>query len=436
MAEMLEARNPSNSVQDGEIERNLGLDAGSGHRRHLWRWLVLLGLALIVGLGLYRWIFNSGTPAMQYKTQPAVRADLTLTVSATGNLQPTNQVDVGSELSGTIRTVEVDYNDHVTVGQVLAKLDTAKLQAQVLQSQAALASAMAKVKQVQATVKQSTSDLDRLAEVRRLSNGKAVSPNDLDAAQATLDRAQADLAAAQAAVAQAQATLELNQTDLSKAVIRSPINGVVLVRSVEPGQTVAASLQSPVLFTLAEDLTQMELHVDVDEADVGQVEKGQEATFTVDAYPERSFPARITQVRFGSKTVDGVVTYETVLAVDNSDQSLRPGMTATAEITVKKIKDALLIPNAALRFSPPAQQKADSTGNGSILSRLFPRPRWNRIKQKEEKISAKTQRQVWTLTGEELTPLTITIGSTDGIMTQVIQGDLKPGMKLVVDTEG
>jgi HlyD family secretion protein len=210
----------------------------------------------------------------------------------------------------------------------------------------------------------------------------------------------------------------------------------VLLRSVEPGQTVAASLQAPVLFTLAEDLTQMELHVDVDEADVGQVTRGQEAIFTVDAYPESSFPARITQVRFGSKTVDGVVTYETVLKVDNSDQLLRPGMTATADITVKQIKDALLIPNAALRFSPPTQQKGRSTGNGSIISKLFPRPQWSRAKPREEKFGAKTEQRVWTLVNEELTPIAITIGSTDGIMTQVIQGEVKAGTDLVVGAQG
>jgi HlyD family secretion protein len=420
---------------NAEIGRNLGLDAPSGRsRRNLWRWMAISALVMMATLGVFYFMAKGKAPALQYKTQATVRGDMTLTVTATGNLQPTNQVDVGSELSGTIRNVEVDYNDQVKVGQVLARLDTSKLTAQVLQSQAALASALAKVNQVQATVTQTESDFERLKEVGKLSNGKAVSQNDLDAAKAASARALADQAAAEAAVAQARATLELNQTDLAKSVIRSPINGVVLVRSVEPGQTVAASLQAPVLFTLAEDLTQMELHVDVDEADVGQVSPGQESTFTVDAYAERSFPARITQVRFGSKTVDGVVTYETVLEVDNSDRVLRPGMTATADITVMEIKDTLMIPNAALRFSPPSPQKTSQTGNGSIMSRLFPRPRWSPAKPRSEKFGAKTEQRVWILSGEELTPIDITIGSTDGIMTQVIQGDLKPGMNLVVDT--
>jgi HlyD family secretion protein len=199
--------------------------------------------------------------------------------------------------------------------------------------------------------------LERLQYLSKISGNRAVSVHDLDAAKAALARARADEAAARASVDLARATLEVNETDLSKAVIYSPINGIVLTRSVEPGQTVAASFQAPVLFTLAEDLSMMELHVDVDEADVGQVQEGQRAVFTVDAYPDRSFPAHIRQVRYGSKTVDGVVTYETILVVDNSDLSLRPGMTATADIVVKEIENTILIPNAALRYKPASAHR-------------------------------------------------------------------------------
>jgi HlyD family secretion protein len=258
------------------------------------------------------------------------------------------------------------------------------------------------------------------------------SQQELDTAKAVLARAQADDASARAVVSQTQATLDANRTDLTKAVIRSPINGVVLKRSVEPGQTVAASFQAPVLFTLAEDLTQMELDVDVDEADVGQVQKGQEATFTVASYPNRTFPARITDVHYGSQTVAGVVTYETVLKVDNSDLALRPGMTATAAITVKRVENALLVPNAALRFTPPVQEPRASTGGG-LLSKILPRPPQPAPSAREEAQSGAKQQHVWIVRNGQLDAISVTTGTTDGVMTEVTAGHVEPGMALVVD---
>ena len=267
-----------------------------------------------------------------------------------------------------------------------------------------------------------------------MSNHKGPSQRDMVVAQAALQRAQAVEITAKAQVSQARATLEADETDLAKAVIHSPINGIVLVRNVEPGQTVAASLQAPVLFTLAEDLTQMELHVDVDEADVGQVTKGQEAIFTVDAHPGRTFPAQITQVRYGSQTVNGVVTYKTVLIMDNSDLSLRPGMTATADITVKKVENATLIPNAALRFIPPNKEKEDASDDVSLLQKLMPRRhRRPPKKSKDTTVDNKLQR-VWTLRDGKLLAITVGIGATDGRMTEVTSGDIEPEMEFVVDT--
>ncbi|HSH12936.1 MAG TPA: efflux RND transporter periplasmic adaptor subunit, partial [Desulfurivibrionaceae bacterium] len=250
--------------------------------------------------------------------------------------------------------------------------------------------------------------------------------------------ARANEAMLQANIAEAEANLKVDQTNLEKAIIISPINGVVLKRTVEPGQTVAASLQAPVLFTLAEDLAKMELHVDVDEADVGQVKAAQLATFTVDAYPERTFPARISQVRYGSKTVDGVVTYETLLEVDNSDLSLRPGMTATANITVKELHDALLVPNAALRFVPPAKTEGSNKkerNEASVLSRLFPRPRREPPVRKEinNKGSKRAQR-VWVVREGNLAQIPVTVGASDGTSTEITDGDLQPGQEVVVDS--
>ena len=415
-----------------DIARTLGLDLPKGRRKRVKRWLIVLILAIVAVTTGFVMKDRSTSPSIQFKTQEAAKGDLMVTVTATGSLEPTNQVDVGSELSGIIRTVEVDYNDRVKVGQILARLDTSKLDAQVLQSKAALASAKANVLQTKATVREARSNLARLKKVRELSNNKVGSQYDLDAAEAAVDRARANEAGARADVAKAQATLGANQTDLAKAAIRSPIKGMVLVRNVEPGQTVAASLQAPVLFTLAEDLTQMELHVDVDEADVGQVKEGQGATFTVDAYPDRTFQARITQVRYGAQTTDNVVTYETVLKVDNRDLSLRPGMTATADVTVNKVEEALLIPNAALRFSPP-EQKKPTFRKASLLSSLLPR-RPGRQGPKRRTVGGDQKGQcVWTLRDGDLTPVRIMTGATDGTMTVVTSGNLEVGTSLVVN---
>lgn len=416
-----------------DMEKNLELDAGSSGKRRIKRGVIMLVLVLAAVFAGVKFMGAKSGATVEYITKPAEKGDLTIKVTATGNLEPINQVDVGSELSGIVEAVFVDYNERVTQGQVLAVLDTSKLESQVVKSRASLAAARAQVMEAEATIKEAENALDRLVKVRERGGDKAVSEQDLDAAEATLSRAKAGKAMAEASVAQAQATLDAAETDLSKAKILSPINGVVLVRSVEPGQTVAASLQAPVLFTLAESLTQMELHVDVDEADVGQVQDGQAAAFTVDAYPERRFPAEIKQVRYGSQVVDGVVTYETLLLVDNTDLLLRPGMTATADIVVREIADAVLVQNVALRFEPPQAEKTETreTG-GNVLNKLFPRPR-GAEKPKTVEDSGK-QARVWILKNGAPVPVPVTTGITNGIMTEIINGEVTPGMELVVDS--
>jgi HlyD family secretion protein len=427
-----------NKNLETDIAQTLGIDKASGKRKLLRRLLVWGFLFLAAAIAIVFLFTGNKAETVQFMTQPASRGDITITVSATGNLEPTNQVDVGSELSGIIETVEVDHNDQVTVSQVLARLDTDKLDAQVLQSKAALESARAQVLQAQATLTEKRLELRRMKKAYELSGGKVPSQFDLDAAEAALARAQADEAGAKAQVAKARASLKAEETDLAKTVIRSPINGIVLSRDVEPGQTVAASLQAPVLFTLAEDLTQMELHVDVDEADVGQVKEGQEAAFTVDAYPEMTFPARITQMRYSSQDTDGVVTYETVLKVDNSRLLLRPGMTATAEITVQRVTNAILAPNAALRFTPPViddLKKEKRPDGGTVMGKLMPRPpRPQKTSSNSHPESANTRidRRVWTVNAGHLVPVPVKTGATDGIMTEIVEGDIAPGMELVV----
>jgi HlyD family secretion protein len=425
----------SKKSSNTDIDQVLELDRKYKRRRRLRRWIVIILILLIAWTSVSALKRKEGQNAPKYETQKARRGNLTIIVTATGTLQPTNEVQVGSEESGIVKSVDVDYNDKVTVDQVLARIDTSRLDAQITQSKASLEAAKANVLQAQATLSETSSKLDQYKKVRLLSDNKVPSQTELDAAQAAYERANANVASAKASVSQAQAALETLETDKYKTVIRSPIDGVVLTREVEVGQTVAAAFQAPVLFTLAEDLTQMELHVDVDEADIGQVKEGQNAVFTVDAYPNREFEAKIIQIRYGSQTVEGVVTYETVLKVDNSDLSLRPGMTATAEITVNKIEDALLISNNALRFSPPVaqQQPQQQERPRGLLGALFVRPPRMEM-QHEEESPNKAEKKVWTLVNGQLSPVDITVGSTDGVMTEVVKGDIQPGTEIVTDT--
>lgn len=413
-----------------DMAETLGVQVGHKRATKVRRWLgVAAGLATLIGLTV---LFRSDERSVtRYKTQPVELGSLTVTVTATGNLEPINKVDVGSELSGIVRTVGADYNDSVREGQVLATLDTDRLGALVLESKAILRSARAKVEDAEATLTERRLALERMAE---LVAKELFSRSELDSAEAQFKRAEADLISAKAEVSQAEANLNARQTDLEKTVIRSPITGVVLDRSVEPGQTVAASLQAPILFTLAEDLIQMELHVAVDEADIGLVSEGQAATFTVDAHPERGFPAEITELRYASETVAGVVTYQAVLRVDNSDLALRPGMTATAEIEVQTVKNSLLVPNAALRFVPPTTKEGSSQRSGGVLSAILPRrPGSEQTSQPAtEEVGGQ---QVWMLKDGQPFVLSVQTGATDGLKTEVTTGNVEPGLALLVDVQ-
>ncbi len=426
----------SRSSNTDDISQTLELTP-SHLKKSRWKRRLKYGIGAIILAGAALWWFSGRkAESVHYVTQPAKQGKLVVTVSATGTLNPIKEVDVGIEVSGTIKSVDVDYNDAVKVGQVLAELDTTKLEQQMLQSSASFDSAQASVLQAEATVREAEAKWKQLNRVHELSDGKMPAQTDLDAAQASLDRAKADELSARAKASQAQATLDVNRTDLAKAVVHSPIDGVVLTRDIEPGQTVASSFEAPVLFTLAEDLKQMELLVDVDEADVGSVRDGQEAVFTVDAYPDREFPAQITKVRYASETVDGVVTYKAVLRVDNSDLSLRPGMTATAVITVNKIEEALLIPNAALRFSPPEPPQSNKEEGKSLMSSLMPRPPRHGQKQPDAPAAGKeTHATVWTLQNDQLKPVSIVKGTSDGLFTEVTSTELEPGMELVTEME-
>lgn len=385
--------------------------------------LVIGGGALV--LALLGYLTLGGPSPVRYVTAPATRAALIVSVTATGSVQPTTKVDVSSELSGTVRAVLVDYNARVVQGQVLAELDTDKLRATVESSRARVASARAKASEAEATVIEKQRDFERK---RTLVGRQVTSEMSLDTAQAAYTRAVAGVESARADVGVAEADLKLNETNLAKARIVSPIGGVVLKRNVDPGQTVASSLQAPVLFSIAEDLRKMELQVDVDEADVGRVISGQRATFTVDAFADRKFPAVIRDVRFASETIQGVVTYKAVLDIDNSELLLRPGMTATAEIRVSHIADALLVPNTALRYAPPA---STAQPQQSLLKRMLPGPPTFRAASQHEETGP--ERTLYVLKEGQPTGVKVTIGLSDGKSTQVLAGDVKPGDALITD---
>jgi HlyD family secretion protein len=398
-------------------------------RRPRW-WVAMLLLAAAVAGGLW-WQGQSRQRAQPvYITEPIQRGDLTLTVSANGTLQPVRSVNIGSELSGTVREVLVDVNDRVQRGQVLVVLDTAKLQDQVNSARAALASAQAQVVQADASAREAQAQLARLEELARLSGGKMPSAAELDAARAALERAQAAQATARAAVEQARAALSTNETNLAKASIRSPIDGVVLARNVDPGNAVAASLQAVTLLTIAQDLRRLKLDVAVDEADVGVVREGLPATFTVSAYPRRRYPATVGRVAFGATKTDNVVTYTATLDVDNQDLSLRPGMTATANIRAVERKDVLLVPNTALRFTPT--EPAPPGSGGGLASLLTPKP--PTVGRKTVRLDNRGgPRQIWILRDGKPQSVPVTVGISDGRLSEVSGEGLSEGLPVIIE---
>jgi HlyD family secretion protein len=406
--------------------------AGKHFKRNL-----ILGLLLLAGAGGgWFWWSRSQRIAHQlpaFVTETLQRGEIHLIITATGTLEPTNEVTVGSELSGITLEVNADINDRVGKGQPLAKLDTSRLTQQTESSRANVRAAQAKVEQSQATVRESAANLSRQLNLRRLSKGMATSKSDLDMATASADRAGADLLNAEAEVGTAQAQVKINENDLTKAVIKSPIEGVVLTRNLEPGQTVVASFTAPQLFIIAESLEKMKLNVAIAEADIGRVAKGQDSTFTVDAWPDRSYTAKVSRVAYGSEVKDNVVTYLAELEVSNVDLSLRPGMTATADIAVADATDIFVVPAAALRFTP-ANPAAVSTAKKSLLQNIIPMPgRGSKRPSLEEAGEPSSAgHRVWVLRDGRPVAIAVTVGLSDGRHTGVTGPGLAEGLEIII----
>lgn len=404
-------------TQGQSIENALGLDGGSRRRGRRWIWLVLF--LLVAAGGTYAWWSTAGGTGdvVAYHTVPAERGDLTVEITATGTLQPLTQVDVSSELSGVVRAVPVQENQTVAKGDVLAELDTTRLAAQVERAEASLQAAEAKVKEAQTTLKETEQTLVR---TQSLSGRGMVTEQALEGAVASRDRAESGVATAEANRAIAAADLKLQRADLAKSTIYAPIDGIVLTRDVDPGQTVASSLSAPVLFVIAENLETMIVEAAIDEADIGAVAKGQDARFTVDAFPNRRFDATISDISFASVTTEGVVTYDARLAVDNSDLALRPGMTATVSVVTREANDVVLVPSAAFRFRPPATER-NSGGFG--LQDLFGGRRMGRIfERREPTVSTDGSRTLYVLRDGQPTATRVRTGSTDGENTEIVSG--------------
>lgn len=417
-----------------DIAEHLGVGPGRKRWRKVAAWLVVL-LVIVGAAFAYLNNRNAAAPVVRYRTENARTGDLMVTVTATGQLASTRDVSVGSEVSGIIDTVEVNYNDTVKVGQVLARINTEKLDAQVAQDKAALESARAKVEDAKVTVTETEAEYRRMVAARERSKNQLPSQHDLDAAKAAYERAKVAVLGAQAAVTQAEATLTQDQTNVAKAVIKSPVNGVVLARNVEPGQTIAASFSVTTMFQLAEDLSRMKLQVNIDEADVGAVKEGQAVSFSVDAYPGRRFPGRITQLRYQSTTTNNVVTYLAVISVDNQKMLLRPGMTATAIITVQSLKNALLVPNVALRFNPANGAGGNQSDNRSFIRKLMPGPPpMSKRAATDDSDAAGAGPHVWVLKNGQPAPVGVKTGVSNGKLTEIVSGDIAAGVPLVVET--
>jgi HlyD family secretion protein len=432
----MSAVNTSNQNQSASSQ----LDEFLGRKAKPSRWSPRVWIMIVIAILLAIFLLSKilgGNKATQFVSEEVKRGDIDVIVTATGNLAPTNQVDVGSEISGIVDRVLAEVNDQVSKGQSIAIIDTARLRDNVLRSEASLASNQSSVVGQRATLKEAEAQLQRLREVSRLSNGQVPSRTEMENQVATLNRARAGVMSAEANVRSAQAQLSSDRTQLSKAIIRSPVSGVVLKRTVDPGQTVQASFNTPSLFIIAEDLKRMKLEVSIDEADVAQVVQGLQASFTVDAHPGKTFPAKITRVNLGAKNLAGsssntagisnsnVVSYLATLSLENNALILRPGMTATASIRTAGEKNVLMVPNAALRFVPPE-------GSTEAKSKKFefkpPRPQGTKVTQ-ERGIGVGSEQWVYVQSEQGvLRGIKVITGQSNGRYTAVQSDELKAGM--------
>jgi HlyD family secretion protein len=374
--------------------------------------LVCILIAAVVGLGTW-FLVKKEENGLKYKTEKIHRGNIEAMVTATGSVNAVTTVLVGTQVSGTIKDLHVDFNSPVKKGQLLAQIDPATFQAQVDQARANLLSSEANLKKNEAALFDARRTFDRN---KTLLTKNFISQSDLDASETAVQTAMAQVDAAKAQVLQSRAALNQAETNLRYTRILSPVDGTVISRNIDVGQTVAASFQTPTLFTIAEDLTKMQIDTSVDEADIGQAKVGQEVRFTVDAYPDTNFSGLVSEIRNAPVTVQNVVTYDVVVQVSNADLKLKPGMTANVSIITSRKQGVLLVPNSALRFKPQ-EKGGEATGQSKRTSDI-------------------KGPAVWILENKQPKQIGVAIGISDGSFTEIVSKDLREGQEIIVATLG
>jgi HlyD family secretion protein len=390
-------------------------------------------LLAVAGSGYSYWRWNNGPQETPYVTAPAQRGNITQVVSSTGTLQAVVTVQVGSQVSGTIEKLFANFNSKVKSGQVVAELNPEKFKAAVDQAKANHGAAQSSLAKARVSVEDTQRTLER---ARELKKRDLLAQSELDAAQTAHDAALAQLEVNKAQVAQAHAALNQANVDLNNTVIRSPVDGMVISRNVDVGQTVAASLSAPTLFTIANDLAKMEVHTNVDEADVGNVWEGQEVTFTVDAFPARSFRGKVYQVRNAPVNVQGVVTYNAVARIDNKDLILKPGMTANVRFLVSQKENVIIIPNMAMRFRPPDQkdeaQELLRRERGRVAAPVGMRRTSRSGGLGGGGARGNRRAIIYVLKDGKAQPVEVQVGITDGTQSEVLGGGLNENDPVVI----
>ncbi len=396
------------------------------------RVITLTAALLLVAVAAFAfWRFGNSAKESSYVTMPVQRNNITQVVSSTGTLQAVVTVQVGSQVSGTIDKLFADFNTKVKAGQVVVQLNQDKFKASVDQGRANVLAAQSNLAKAKVSVADALRTLERNRELRKRD---LMAQSELDAAQTAYDAAVAQVEVNKAQVAQAQAALNQTRVDLDNTTIRSPVDGIVISRNVDVGQTVAASLQAPTLFTIANDLSKMEVHTNVDEADVGNIWEGQEVAFTVDAYPARRFTGKVHQVRNAATVVQNVVTYNAVVRIDNKELLLKPGMTANVQFLVSQKEDVLTIPNMAIRFKPPEQKDEAQELLRQQQSRAAPRVGARRTSRSGGGGGGEGGRRVriYVLKNLKAQPVEVQLGITDGSKTEVRDGELNENDAVII----
>ena len=393
-------------------------------------WLIgsLLSGAVLIAIAAFWWFSSSGG-TVRYTTAPVTRGNVTRTVTATGTVNPVLTIIVGSYVSGVIQEINCDYNTEVTVGQVCARIDQRPYQTVVDQNRANLAVSKAQLEKDKANLAYAQLNYDRNL---RLAQTNAVSKDTVDNAKNALDQAKAQIGVDQATIGQRQAQLEAAQVNLGYTDIVSPVNGTVVSRNVTVGQTVAASFQTPTLFLIATSLSEMQVDTNVSESDIGGITQGDKATFTVDAFPKRTFDGKVTQIRQSPQTVQNVVTYDVVVSVDNRDLALKPGMTASTRIVIDERPDVLRVPSQALRYAPAPAGATVGPGPGQGQGQG---QRQGQRQGSGRRGAASAQGRVFVLRDDVPVAVPVTAGLDDDMFTEIVKGDLKPSDRVVVSEQ-